>query len=84
MYKEKLQSQLELLEEVQKKSTNCCEVAEVAEVIELGRQILSLAKEVDKLEETAKVTINLDIDSEELYDKFRELNDRQIKHWEPM
>ena len=81
MYKEKLQSQLELLEEVQKKSTNCCEVAEV---IELSRRILSLAKEIDKLDNTMKVTLNLDIDGEELYDKVRELNNRRIKHWEPM
>ena len=79
MYKEKLQSQLELLEEVQKKSTNCCEVAEV---MELSKQILSLAKEIDKLEETAKVTINLDIDSEELYNKVRELNNRRIKQYD--
>ena len=58
---------------MQKKSTNCCEVAEV---IELSRQILSLSKEIDKLDNTMKVTLNLDIDSERLYNKVRELSDR--------
>lgn len=72
MYKEKLQSQLELLEELQQKSKKC---GEVAEVIELGRQILSIAKGIDRIEKTGEVTINLTIDGKEICNKVRKLND---------
>ena len=61
MYKEKLQAQLELLEEVQQKSKDCCEAVGVIEgIIELGRQILSLTKEIDRIdkEEREKVKKN--------------------------
>ena len=66
MYKEKLQSQLELLEEVQKKSTNCCEAVEV---IELSSRILSIAKEIEEIEKAEEKTINITINGEEIFTK---------------
>lgn len=48
MYKEKLQAQLELLEEVQQKSKDCCEAIDV---IELSNQILHIARKLDEIEE---------------------------------
>ncbi len=46
MYKEKLLSQMEFLEKLQSQ----CSTIDVTEAIELGRQILALAKKIDEYE----------------------------------
>lgn len=68
MYREKQLSQLAFLEELQKK----CTVNDVSEAIEIGRNILSIAK---RLDETAEISVATDINSEEVKKAVKQLND---------
>lgn len=47
MYREKLISQIEFLETLQSR----CSTMDISEITRLSREILSIAKEIDKLDE---------------------------------
>lgn len=54
MYREKQLSQLAFFEELQKR----CTVNDVSEAVEIGINILRIAKEIDKLDETTEITVS--------------------------
>ncbi len=76
MYKEKLLSQMEFLEKLQSQ----CSTIDVTEAVELGRQILLLAKQIDELEvEKAKSgedAVNVKLDAHEIYKAVQRLGDK--------
>lgn len=65
MYREKLISQITVLEDMQRR----CTITDISELVELGENILSLAKKIDELNDnsTAETKINVEIDSKEIY-----------------
>lgn len=71
MYREKQLSQLAFFEELQKR----CTINDVSEAIEIGMNILRLAKEIDKLDERTEITVSTNIDGEELHRAVKQLND---------
>ena len=62
MYKEKLLSQIKILENLQEKIG----IYDVSETIQLSGEILRLANKLDELEEEYTATANLDKSFEEL------------------
>lgn len=62
MYKEKLLSQIKILENLQEK----CGIYDVSETIQLSGEILRLENKLDELEEEYTATANLDKSFEEL------------------
>ena len=62
MYKEKLLSQIKILENLQEKIG----IYDVSETIQLSGEILRLANKLDELEEKYTATANLDKSFEEL------------------
>lgn len=62
MYKEKLLSQIKILENLQEKIG----IYDVSETIQLSGEILKLANKLDELEEEYTATANLDKSFEEL------------------
>ena len=67
MYREKLLSQLEMFEDLQKK----CYIGNIYEAVELKKQILSIAKKIDKIDKGADVTINTTLDSDTIYKEIK-------------
>ena len=62
IYKEKLLSQIKILENMKEK----CGIYDVSETIQLSGEILRLANKLDELEEEYTATANLDKSFEEL------------------
>lgn len=77
MYKEKLKSQLELLEEQQQQAKKYCGFIES---VELSKQILSITKEIEEIEKAEGRTINVTIDGKEIYNSVCNLNDNFKRH----
>lgn len=75
MYKEKLLSQIKILENLQEKIG----IYDVSETIQLSGEILRLANKLDELEEEYTATANLDKSFEELSEDKQEKARRFIE-----
>ena len=68
MYREKLISQIAALEDMQRR----CTITDISELVELGKNILSLAKKIDELDENTEYITCTDINGKKVYEVVRE------------
>lgn len=70
MYKQKLEEQIKKLEALQEK----CGICDVSEFVELGSQILSVAKKLDEISNANEATIGMYVDGKKVHETVQSIN----------